>query len=345
MEQLNILEKYFSNPKEISISPIENGLINHTFLVEDNRNQKKFILQKINISIFKNPEGLVKNQISVNTTLEKNKYPKEVIHLVPNNTNELLTTDNSGEVWRMMDFVENSKTYLKASCPNLARKAAQAFGEFYKFLNREKLVLEEVLPGFTDFGKRMSDFDKSLKNSKINLLENAKIEIEFVVAQSELPLKWIGLHHEHLLPERVIHADPKISNILFDQEDNPLFIIDLDTVMNASLLYDFGDMIRSYTNILDEDKASEENNFNPELFEAVKKGFSDALNGTLTDIEKENLDYAAQVVIYIQAVRFLTDYLNGSTYYSTKYEKHNLDRTKNQINLLKGLQTYLSEKN
>lgn len=112
--------------------------------------------------------------------------------------------------------------------------------------------------------------------------------------------------------------------------------------MISTILYDFGTMIQSYTNTTNEDDGSAENNFNPEIYNAVKKGFLFHLKEKLTPEESENLDYAAQVAIYIQEIRFLTDYLNGSIYYSTKYAEHNLDRTKNQLELLKGLNGYLS---
>ncbi|WP_449397500.1 phosphotransferase [Chryseobacterium wanjuense] len=146
-----------------------------------------------------------------------------------------------------------------------------------------------------------------------------------------------------ILPSRIIHADAKISNILFNKEYHPIAVIDLDTVMISSILYDFGTMIQSYTNNTEEDDGKAENNFNPEIYTAVKKGFLFYLNEKLTPEELENLDYAAQVAIYIQAIRFLTDYLDGSKYYSIKYPEHNLDRTKNQIELLKGLREYLEK--
>ncbi|MEF9479228.1 phosphotransferase [Chryseobacterium sp. 1B4] len=143
------------------------------------------------------------------------------------------------------------------------------------------------------------------------------------------------------IPKRIIHADVKISNLLFDRKYRPLAVIDLDTTMISTILYDFGTMIQSYTNITHEDDGSARNNFNPEMYKAVKEGFLFHLKDKLTTTETESLDYAAQVAIYIQELRFLTDYLNGSIYYATKYPEHNLDRTKNQLELLKGLREYL----
>ena len=147
----------------------------------------------------------------------------------------------------------------------------------------------------------------------------------------------IALQASQELPERVIHADPKISNILFTKDGEALSVIDLDTMMNSTLLYDFGDMMRSYCNLTDEDDATMVDNFAPAIYDSVKEGFLSHLSSKLTSIELENLDYAAQVVIYIQAVRFLTDYLNNDVYYSTKYPEHNLDRTRNQVNLVKNV--------
>ncbi|MDN5395944.1 MAG: aminoglycoside phosphotransferase family protein [Chryseobacterium sp.] len=187
----------------------------------------------------------------------------------------------------------------------------------------------------------MQDYQTSLQNASEDLLENAAPEIEMMNELMSLPQKWIEMERDHLLPKRIIHGDPNVRNILFDSTSKPLAVIDLDTVTVSTILYDFGDMARSYTNTLDEDLKTAENNFNPHMYRTVKDGFLLYLKKKLSFDELENLDYAAQTVIYIQAIRFLTDYLNGSTYYSTKYAEHNLDRTRNQLQLLKGLRKYL----
>ena len=342
MEAVKLLKQYFLADDQFSIQPIKNGLINATFEVNDISQNKKFILQKINTHIFTQPEAIVENHLTINQNLLENAYPKRIISIVPNLSNELLTYDEDGNAWRMMDYVENSKTLVKVNAESTAEKAAKAFGDFYWHLNQNPIQLQEVLPHFLDFQQRMNDFENAIQNAESSLKQNAQMAIDYLVLHKDLPQQWIFWQKNNILPQRIIHADPKISNILFDANDNPLAIIDLDTAMNATLLYDFGDMVRSYTNLLNEDSVETDNNFAPEIYSAVKRGFLQPLATLLTPLEIENLDYAAQVVIYIQAVRFLTDYLNGSTYYSTRYELQNLDRTYNQIHLLKGLKNHLA---
>jgi Ser/Thr protein kinase RdoA (MazF antagonist) len=341
LDSLEILKKYFPFDDSISIKPIDNGLINSTF--EINNQGKRYILQKINTHIFKNPDAIIENHCKVNEILRQNNYPKICIDIIHNCEGDLLTKTPNGEAWRLMSFVESSQTLLKITSPKTAEKAALAFAEFYLCLNQKSVNLQEVLPNFLDFELRINDYNKALANTTIELKENAKEAIQFVEKYKELPLQWINWTKNHELPSRIIHADPKISNILFDENENAICIIDLDTLMNNTLLYDFGDMARSYTNRLQEDDASQINNFDAQVYEALKNGFLQPLQHFLEKIELENLDYAAQVVIYIQAIRFLTDYLDGSIYYSVKYENHNLDRTHNQINLLMGLQKHLRQ--
>ncbi|RZK63162.1 MAG: aminoglycoside phosphotransferase family protein [Hymenobacter sp.] len=158
----------------------------------------------------------------------------------------------------------------------------------------------------------------------------------FVNNHLALPDQWLAWQAAGQLPCRIIHGDPKISNVLFDQDNRGLCVIDLDTVTFATLLYDFGDMARSYSNKTTEDDALMLSVFDADMYRAVKQGFTTALARLLAPIEADNLDYAAQTVIFIQAVRFLTDYLNEDVYYATRYTTQSLDRAQNQLRLLTG---------
>jgi len=329
--ELKAVISAFIGEQNHSVSAIDNGLINHTYFVETDSG--KYILQKINTDIFKNPKCIIDNHLAVNSVLKNSDYSRKIVDLIPAQNGEFLINRK----WRMLEFIENSVTHLKVPNSETAFESAKCFSKFYSVLNSKPIHLEETLPGFIDFGKRISDYQTALKNASKERKINAEKEIEFINSHLDLPEKWIELQSENLLPKRVIHADPKISNILFDKNGNAIAVIDLDTVMTSTLLYDFGDMIRSYCNLTDEDDASLENNFSPEIYDSVKKGFLFHLENLLSETEKKLLDYAPKVVIYIQAVRFLTDHLNGNLYYSVKYGNHNLDRTRNQINLLKNI--------
>lgn len=340
--ELNDIVIQFIGTENYSLSPITDGLINTTYLLEDKNQQKKFILQKINQAVFKEPEVIVNNHLMINELLRSNNYQFQIIEPIPSLSNALLVKDTNGAPWRMLSFVENSTTFLTAPSLQTAFEAAKTFGYFLNIVNTEKLpAIEDTLPNFLNFEKRIADYKKALENATPHLKENAKVEIEITNQLISLPDQWRKMEKNNQIPKRIIHADVKISNILFDQHHQPLAVIDLDTMMISTILYDFGTMIQSYTNRTHEDDGSAKNNFNPEMYEVVKEGFLFYLKEKLTPEESSHLDYAAQVAIYIQEVRFLTDYLNGSVYYSTKYPEHNLDRTKNQLELLKGLRAYL----
>lgn len=338
MDPKIIVEQFLGSVESLSITPIENGLINHTFLVETESG--KFILQQINTLIFKNPTAIQNNHLKINYVLEQSEYSRKTVKIIPTLSNDLLFEQNK-EAWRMLEYLENSVTFLKPSSTEIAFEATKCLSEFYKIINQEQIILEETLPDFINFEKRVNDFKTALIQ-ETERKKTAEKEINFILEYLSLPEKWIELQNQESLPNRVIHADPKISNILFDNENKAIAVIDLDTMMNGTILYDFGDMIRSYTNNSDEDEGSVSDNFDAENYVAVKDGFLFYLKETLTPIELENLDYAAQLITYIQAVRFLTDYLNHDVYYSVKNDLQNLDRTKNQINLLKGLQLFLN---
>lgn len=322
----------FIGEQDFSVSEIDNGLINHTFLVETESG--KYILQRINTDVFKNPEAIVENHFSINSVLKKNGYTRKIIDLISTKNGGFLFKDDFGKSWRMTNFIENSVTHLKVPNPEIAFESAKCFSEFYSALNSETLNLKETLPDFINFEKRISDYQNALKNTSEERKFNAENEIKFINSNLDLPEIWIDLQNKNALPKRVIHADPKISNILFDKNGSAVAVIDLDTVMNSTLLYDFGDMVRSYCNLTDEDDANLQKNFSNEIYDSVKKGFLFYLENLLSETEKKHLNYAPKVVIYIQGLRFLTDYLNGNIYYSVKYENHNLDRARNQINLL-----------
>lgn len=340
--EINDIVTQFIHTDHYTLSPINDGLINTTYLLEDLDQQKKFILQKINHHVFKQPEVIVNNHLMVNEILRSNNYQFQIIEPIPSLANQLLLEDKNGECWRMLSFVENSITFLTAPSLQTAFEAAKAFSYFLSIVNTEKLpAIEDTLPDFLNFEKRITDYKKALENAVPHLKENAKAEIEITNQLIALPNQWIEMEKSNQIPKRIIHADVKISNILFDKNHQPLAVIDLDTMMISTILYDFGTMIQSYTNTTHEDDGSAENNFNPEMYKVVKEGFLFYLKEKLTSEESAHLDYAAQVAIYIQEVRFLTDYLNGSTYYSIKYPEHNLDRTRNQLELLKGLRAYL----
>lgn len=332
----NILKHYFTNSDDIRIKPITSGWINSTFEL-DNQG-KKYILQKINTKVFPKPEVISSNIDLVSTHLKTKKYPRSIIEIVPDLHQNLLVIEN-GETWRLTSFIPNSICFEKVESAEQAYEAAKTISEFHA--NLFDINIDEIEPsidGFLDYAKRIKDFNSALENASEERLQETKNEVNYILDN----LNQVKRYLEIDFPKRVVHADAKISNFLFDNDKHSqaIAVIDWDTIMPGNILCDFGDMIRTYANLKAEDDPDGENAFEPTYYQAVKKGFLEHLKNDLSDVEIENMDFVAYIVIYIQAVRFLADYLNNDVYYSISYPKQNLNRTINQINLLKAITNF-----
>lgn len=332
-----IISHFLPRAETVVISPITNGLINSTYSVEVviETQRKKYILQKINTLVFQKPKAIQSNIVLVSRFLKTNNYPHPILELCETSEGEN-EINFEGDSWRMMAQIENSYTINVVENPQQAFAVGAFFGQFYTFLNGIELnQIQVVLPHFLDTKNRIDAFQLTLQSANSDRLIKAQEQIEWMVNHQDLPQKWMQLQQQKKLPIRLIHADPKISNVLFDSATNqPKAIIDWDTLMLGTILYDYGDMIRSYTNTKSEDEPDPEGVFNADVYHELTNGFLSEAGSFLTDIELQYLSYAPQVIVYIQALRFLTDYLNGDIYYQCNYPEQNLNRAKNQINLL-----------
>lgn len=335
----SIIEAFLPNIQTFSIQPITDGLINATFKVSlENQSGKSYILQHINTHVFQHPENIHANIVLVGQHLKAKNYPQPVLELLQTQTGNYSFV-HDGATWRMFSAIENSMTINVVQSPEQAFEVGAFFAEFYQYLKDIKTEkIQPVLPHFLDMQSRIDGFQSALSQASEERKFSASEQIKWVVDNQDLPNKWINLYLTNALPCRLIHADPKISNVLFDAfTHKPKAIIDWDTLMLGTILYDYGDMIRSYTNTKSEDDPNPDNVFNKPIYEALTKGFLSKTTSFLTPIEIENLAYAPQVIVYIQVLRFLTDYLNGDVYYHCTYPEQNLNRTKNQLNLLQGI--------
>lgn len=328
----NIFENFENPASDFEVKTLVSGHINRTYLILNHG--RKFILQKINTKVFKQPEILVQNILNISNHLKSKNYPHQFLKPILFSDGKFIYDSE----WRIFEFIENSQSFEKAKSDNQVFEAAKFLSEFYSYLNDLNLAeIGDSIPGFLDFNLRYRQFETAVKNAEQLRIENSKQEIEFIISNQKILDDWNKISTE--IPTRIIHADPKISNFLFDKnsDEKIIALIDWDTFMCGPILYDFGDMARSYTNLKNEDDPSEGEIFSQKNYDALKRGFLFYLKNQLTQTEIENLDTAAKTVIYIQAVRFLTDYLNGDIYYHIDFPEQNLNRTKNQINLLKGL--------
>ncbi len=333
----------FQTQSEIGeIRPLKIGIINDSYIVESKEPDGEwYFLQKINHNIFKNVEGLQNNIRLVTDHLRKKLKAKgvenverRVLQLVPTKDGKLFYQDDKGDYWRVYVHLKNTKSY-DAITPELAYKAGLAFGEFQEMLSDLDLSdMIETIPNFHNMEFRLEEFREAVKNDAAGRLEKTRWmlnEIEKRADEMCLPER---LHREGKLPKRINHCDTKVNNMLFDDNDEPICIVDLDTVMPGYVLSDFGDFMRTAANTGAEDDENHDNiGVNFDIFSAYTKGYLEKAT-FLTPTERGNLAFGAKLLSYMQTVRFFTDYLNGDTYYKINSPEHNWQRTLAQFKLL-----------
>ena len=329
------------------IKPLGAGLINDTYKVTTQEAEKPdYVLQRINHAIFQDVDMLQANIEAVTTHIRKKleeqqatDIDRKVLHFLP--TAEGKTYWYDGEsYWRIMVFIPNAKTYETVN-PEFSYYAGVAFGNFQAMLADIPNELGETIPKFHNMEFRLQQLREAVAANHAGRVEEVKSYLDELEKRAEEMCKAERLHREGKLPKRVCHCDTKVNNMMFDEQGNVLCVIDLDTVMPSFIFSDFGDFLRSAANTgLEDDSDLSHVSFNMEIFKAFAKGYLESAKGFLLPIEIENLPYAAALFPYMQCVRFLTDYINGDTYYKIKYPEHNLVRTKAQFKLLQSVEEH-----
>lgn len=333
----------------IDSKPFGNGYINDTFLVTFNQSgtEVKYILRKINKYVFENPKIVVNNTVNVIAHISEKlksagvrEISNHVMKLVESNDSNFYYIDENGDYWCVIFFISNAYTLEKVTTKEEAYESAKAFGQFQKHLiDVDVTEYKDSIPNFHNLSGRIADFDLALENNSAERVEQARKEIEVVNKYKYLSERINKMLANGELPIRITHNDTKINNVMLNKETHKgQCVIDLDTVMSGTVLYDFGDMVRTSTSPADEDEEDASKvTMRLEIFEGLVKGYLGELAKVLTEIEIKNLVYGAMVIVYEQLVRFLTDFISGDVYYATKYDTHNLVRTRTQIELLKSI--------
>jgi len=332
-----VLQKYGIEPGTVPATPYGSGLINNTWKV--NVNDKQYILQRINSDVFKNPRDIAHNIRLIGNYL-KNEYP-EYPFIMPEKAadgNDLVFSEAYG-YFRLFPFIKGSHTIDAVSTPDQAYEAARQFGRFTRLLNRMMLKdLKITLPDFHHIGIRYRRFQDAVKNGNRERVAETREVIRTMLENVRIIEEFERLKEEHVFKLRVAHHDTKISNVLFDGNNKGTHVIDLDTVMPGYFISDVGDMLRTYLSPVNEEEADISKIYiRDDYLKAVKEGYFSEMDGVLTDKEKEYFVFAGKYMIYMQALRFLTDYLNNDAYYGSRYEGHNRVRACNQLALLKAL--------
>ncbi|MBQ8813776.1 MAG: aminoglycoside phosphotransferase family protein [Lachnospiraceae bacterium] len=332
----NILRQF---AVESSAEPYGNGHINDTYCVESPR----YILQRINTGIFKNPDELMENIENVTAFLGKKitagggDPKRETLTVIKTVDGKNYYRYDDDNVFRMYLFVENTKSIENSKTPEDLYEAGVGFGHFQKMLaDYPAETLHESIKDFHHTPKRVEALREAIRQDKAGRAASVKAEIDFALEQAVWADTVIKGIEAGQIPLRVTHNDTKINNILFDQESGKaVCVIDLDTVMPGSMLYDFGDALRMGGSTAAEDETDLDKVwFDETAFEAFAKGYLSEMKDALTETEIELLPFSVKLLTYECGIRFLTDYLNGDTYFKIHREHHNLDRARNQFKLV-----------
>lgn len=333
--------------------PFGNGHIHDTFRIETEKADKDdYILQRLNNKVFKNIPAL-QNNIERVTGHMRNKISeipgsdikRNCLNLVPAIDGKSWHKDKSGNFWRMYIFIPDHRSYEVVDSPGKAFEGGKAIGQFQSILaDLPGDTLYETIPYFHNIEKRLSIFRKVLKRDRSGRTDLVKNEIEWIIKRADEMKIILKLGNEGKIPVRITHNDTKFNNILFDNNDQALCVIDLDTVMPGYIHYDFGDAIRTAANTAGEDeKDLSRITLDLDLFKAYSHGYLSEMYDTLNYFEKEYLAFAPQLLTYTIALRFLTDFIDGDRYFKIHHEYHNLERARAQIRLVECMKEQYEE--
>lgn len=329
---------------EINVQKLGGGLINHTYKVYCQL-KPDFLLQRINKNVFEHPEDVQENYISIwqyaefeftGLRLPSPKYCGKMTTLF---------VDEKENYWRAFEFIEDAKMLSIAEKPAQAKATAKAFARFTAAFDDFNVgMLKNVIPGFHDLSLRYQQFEVALNSELYERMAKALPLIDKLKQRERYKHFYEIITESDEFPQRVMHHDAKIANVLFSNKTGKVICpVDFDTVMPGYFFSDLGDMIRSMACSEDENST----NFNKisirkTFYEAIINGYLNVMGKELTVSEKKYIHYAGLMIIYMQTLRFLTDYLNGDVYYRTEYAEQNFNRAKNQLILLQKLEEFLS---
>lgn len=341
MAEIKQIGEFVLDGEIVDIFPYGNGHINSTYKVIDSTG-KEYILQSINTAVFKEPELLMANVAAVISYLKKaGLSDRELLQLMPAREGKLWHVDEDGKYWRLYRFIPDSICLEHADSPELFEESARAFGNFQRQLaDFPADSLAETIANFHDTPDRYRQFHMALEQDLAGRSKLVQPEIDFALSLEQDAGELIKLLNQGELPLRVTHNDTKLNNVLFDRETGKaLCVIDLDTVMPGLSVNDFGDAIRFGASTAAEDEQDLSRvEMSLEYFEAYVRGYLSVCGDSLTDMEKKTLCLGAKTMTLECGLRFLTDYLNGDSYFKIHREGQNLDRCRTQFKLVADMQ-------
>ena len=350
MNKNQALEAFRLEGKVVSAKRYGSGHINDTFLVTllgEDGSEARAILQRMNTSIFTRPVELMENIVGVTSFLreriiENGGDPeRETLNVILTRDEKTYFVDSEGDYWRCYKFIEDATSFDQVENPEDFYQSAVSFGNFQRLLaDYPAETLHETIKGFHDTKARYEVFQKAVADDVCGRADSVKEEIEFYLSHKHIAEVFGDMLEKGELPLRVTHNDTKLNNIMIDNETHKgICVIDLDTVMPGLAMNDFGDSIRFGASTAAEDEKDLGKVWcDMDLFDIYTKGFIEGCGGRLTEKEIEMLPMGAMVMTYECGMRFLTDHLQGDTYFKIHRENHNLDRARTQMKLVQDME-------
>jgi Ser/Thr protein kinase RdoA (MazF antagonist) len=330
----------FGFTDNVTLIPFGTGLINHTWKIESPAGS--FILQRINTNVFRDPWAISHNLSHIANYLKE--HNPGYLFITP-----IATTDGkplylhlaSGGCFRVIPFVPNSHTIDVVTKPEQAFEAAHQFGKFTKVLRGVSTdELKITLPSFHDLELRYQQFKEALLKGNADRIKQSSDYINQVESNAVIVTTYKNFIESPLARKRVTHHDTKISNVLLDEDDTGICVIDLDTVMPGYFISDVGDMMRTYLSPVSEEESDYSKiEIREDYFKAIAEGYLSEMRDELSEFELKHFVFSGLFMTYMQAMRFLTDYINDDVYYGSKYEGHNYVRAGNQLVLLEKMKS------
>lgn len=348
MMEFNLKEVLKQFNIDTDVDAFGDGHINETYRVKG----QPYILQKVNTGIFENPREVMENIKNVTAHLRKKiieaggNPDRETLTLVKTVDGKSFFEADEKNVFRVYKFIEGAESFNKAQSPQQFYNVARAFGKFQTMLSdfpAEKLY--ETIPEFHNTPNRVDQLREAIKNDVAGRSESVREEIEFSLKMAEEADIILKAMEDGSVPLRVTHNDTKLNNVMLDiKTGEPICVVDLDTVMPGSMLFDFGDALRFGASTADEDeKDLSKVWFDLELFKYFSMGYIEEMRDVITEKELELMPFSAKLLTYECGIRFLADYINGDVYFKIHYPEHNLDRARTQLKLVADMENKMEE--
>lgn len=353
-ELIEIANKFFIQGDVTSITRINRGYINATYKLETlskNNHVHKYLLQRINTNVFPDVDALMNNFLLTtehlwNTLKMPGENARGIVQMLRPTKDGRLYYKNDDGAWRVLTYFSHVYSLDIPNIPKEFYYAGVSFGAFTKAMaSFDATQIKEVIPNFHNTKSRYLDLEKSIARDPVGRVKEVEKEIAFIRAHVDLFSLIADALDEGKIPTRICHNDCNLNNILFDKDTNlPVTIIDLDTVMPSSPLYDYGDSMRIGTNTAkDDEKDLTKVSCNLDLYKEYARGYLESCGDILTKEELELLPYASLIITSEDGIRFLMDYIDGDTYYRTDYPGQNLDRSRTQLKLVEDMEKKLPE--